>query len=305
MHTTRQRDRHMYAKRQKYVKALVADAEGAFFDLDGYAAVGMADQDLVPLTRENTINLPFGGEHMFLPDRRPIVYNVKTDTFEVLSENPYAPGEPVFPVAAFNAPGYTVSLVSAFMENDSAGPLPLFSYGAVGWSDGKSRVAALRVDWERRQDLRLMPQEKVVEGVAQLKAVMPENRLCAHLETCALVHGCPAAKNFFLGRYEAPLPTSIRCNARCWGCLSRQKDSGIPPTQDRIAFTPTPEEIAEVAVYHIKRTKRAVVSFGQGCEGEPLLAAEVIAPAICLIRQTVRKGTINMNTNGSKMWSRV
>ena len=34
------------------------------------------------------------------------------------------------------------------------------------------------------------------------------NRLFRHLETCALTYGCPAAKNLFLCRYEAPLPTS-------------------------------------------------------------------------------------------------
>jgi molybdenum cofactor biosynthesis enzyme MoaA len=42
-----------------------------------------------------------------------------------------------------------------------------------------------------------------------------------------------------------------------------------------------------------------VVSFGQGCEGEPLLATKVIEPAIRLIRKATRQGTINMNTNGS------
>jgi pyruvate-formate lyase-activating enzyme len=42
------------------------------------------------------------------------------------------------------------------------------------------------------------------------------------------------------------------------------------------------------------------VSFGQGCEGDPLLAADVIEPAIKEIRSKTRQGTINMNTNGSK-----
>jgi molybdenum cofactor biosynthesis enzyme MoaA len=42
------------------------------------------------------------------------------------------------------------------------------------------------------------------------------------------------------------------------------------------------------------------VSFGQGCEGDPLLAADVIEPAIKDIRSKTRNGTINMNTNGSR-----
>jgi pyruvate-formate lyase-activating enzyme len=287
-------------KMDRFVTALVANEKGEFFELDGYAAVGMAGSRLVPLTAESTINMPFGSEYMFLPKRRPIVYDKKTGQFEVLVCNPHAPGEDVFPVSSFNAPGYTICLASAYVEVSGAGPLPLFSYGAVGWLGKGGRVAAVRVDWERRQDLRLMPLDGVRAGVSRCRRLMPTNRLCRHLETCALVYGCPAAKNFFLGRYEAPLPTSTRCNARCWGCLSLQRGSGIPSTQERITFTPTPDEIAEVAIYHIKHVNRAVVSFGQGCEGDPLLAAEVIGPAVRRIRRAVgRAGTINMNTNAS------
>ena len=128
---------------------------------------------------------------------------------------------------------------------------------------------------------------------------MPDNRLTKHLEKCALKYGCPAAKNFFLGRYEAPLPTSAGCNARCLGCLSLQKTGEIPISQERIAFKPSSAEIAQVALEHIQRVKNSVVSFGQGCEGDPLLAADVIAPAIEKIRSTTTRGTINMNTNAS------
>ena len=284
---------------KRFVKALVANQQGEFFDLDGYAAVGMSDRKVVPLVEKDTIKMPVGGEHLFLPDRRPIVYNTEIGEFEVLAENPYAPGERVYPVAAFNAPGYMISFVSAYAQEPYAAPLPLFSYGAVGWLRGGFRVAALRVDRERRQDLRLMPKDKIAQGISKLRRIMPSNRLGARLEICALTYGCPAAKNFFLGRYEAPLPTSMYCNARCWGCLSLQRDTGIVSTQARIDFTPTPDEIAQIAIYHIKHTRRPVVSFGQGCEGEPLMAADVIEPAIRLIRKATRGGTINMNTNAS------
>jgi len=74
----------------------------------------------------------------------------------------------------------------------------------------------------------------------------------------------------------------------------------IPISQNRIKFTPKPEEIAEVALTHINRTKRAVVSFGQGCEGDPLMAADTINPAIKRIRAQTDGGTIHMNTNGSR-----
>jgi molybdenum cofactor biosynthesis enzyme MoaA len=144
-----------------------------------------------------------------------------------------------------------------------------------------------------------MQRKDVVAGVDRMRKQMPDNRLRVHLEKCALTYGCPAGKNFFLGRYEAPLPTAKQCNARCMGCLSLQKNSDIPHSQDRIAFTPSPQEIAEVALAHIRRVKQSVVSFGQGCEGDPLLAADVIEPAIRRIRLQSGEGTINMNTNGS------
>lgn len=139
----------------------------------------------------------------------------------------------------------------------------------------------------------------VAAGVEKMRQQMPANRLRVHLEKCALQYGCPAGKNFFLSRCEAPLPTATQCNARCLGCLSLQHKSDIPRSQDRIGFTPSAEEIAEVALAHIMRVKGSVVSFGQGCEGDPLLAADVIAPAIELIRSHTDRGTINMNTNAS------
>ena len=290
----------MAQKRKKFVTAIVSNKAGEIFDLDGYVAVGMANSSIVPLTLDDTMNMPFGGELMLMPDRKPLLYNIKSHRIEMLTKNPYIPGESIFPVAAFNSPGYVATFVSAFKENKNAGFLPLFSYGAVGWHKGKFRTAVIRVDRERRQDLRLMKTEDVVTGLRKIQKEMPDNRLAKHLEKCAMEYGCPAAKNFFLGRYEAPLPTSKHCNAQCLGCLSLQKNSEIPNSQDRIDFKPSSKEIADIALYHIKRVKQSVVSFGQGCEGDPLLAADVIEPAIKEIRSKTRQGTINMNTNGSK-----
>jgi len=71
-------------------------------------------------------------------------------------------------------------------------------------------------------------------------------------------------------------------------------------TQPRIRFIPSPEEIAEVALCHLAEVEDPVVSFGQGCEGEPLLAGNTIEKAVKLIRARTRKGMININTNASK-----
>lgn len=279
--------------------ALVANAAGEIFELDGYAALGMEGLSYTPLRISNTRKLPYGSELMYLPDRRPVLFNGRSRKIETLSQNPYAPDEPLFPVTAFNSPGYVISYLGAYIENNNAQSLPLFSYGAVGWYRGKFRSAVIRVDREKRQDLRQMKPADIAIGIEKMRERMPDNRLREHLEKCALQYGCPAGKNFFLSRYEAPLPTAKQCNARCLGCLSLQQRSDIPHSQDRIGFTPSAEEIAEVALAHIERVEKSVVSFGQGCEGDPLLAADVIEPAIRLIRFNTKCGTINMNTNGS------
>lgn len=282
--------------------ALAANRKGEIFELPGFAAVGMANGDLTPLTYENTQLLPYGSELMLMPNRTPLFYNLENGEFEAWPQNPYDAEEDIYPVAAFNSPGVLVSLVCAHGEDfygDSL-PLPLFSYGAVGAYGELYRSAVLTVDREKRQDLRCMKTQAVQKGVAEIKAKMPQNRLFKHLQKCALEYGCPAGKNFFLGRFEAPLPTAVTCNARCLGCISMQGDeSCIPHSQDRIMFTPTPEEIAEIALTHINRTPQGVVSFGQGCEGEPLTAIKVIEPAIRLIRSQTAEGSIHLNSNAS------
>ncbi len=288
-----------FSSASELVTAVVADVRGDIFDLKGYAAVGMEGALLTPLKAKDVIETPHGGELMLLPDRIPLLYNLASGRIEAISENPYDPGTPLFPVAAFNSPGYVISHNSAYQETPGAVMLPLFSYGAAGWRRGAFHSAVIPVDDEPRQDLRFMKTEDVVRGVKHLRKALPGNRLRAHLEHCALTYGCPAGKNFFLGRYEAPLPSSQNCNARCLGCLSLQAEGRVHHSQERIAFTPTPEEIADVALYHIQRVKAAVVSFGQGCEGDPLLAASVIAPAVRRIRSRTSEGTINVNTNAS------
>lgn len=279
--------------------AIVADSKGRIIELEGFGAIGMAGSTFLPLTVHRTLPMPHGGELMFLPDRVPVLFDLDTGKIQAVTENPYRAGERIFPVAGFNSPGYVHSLSPAYREAPNAAPLPLFAYGAVGWHGGGFRSAVFQIDRERRQDLRLMPLEGVRRGIRLLQKQFPRNRLRKHLEKCALTYGCPAAKNFFLGRCEAPLPTSPQCNARCLGCLSLQSAQNISHCQDRIGFMPTPREIAEIALIHLSKVKNGVVSFGQGCEGDPLLAAEVIEPAIREIRSATPRGTINMNTNGS------
>jgi wyosine [tRNA(Phe)-imidazoG37] synthetase (radical SAM superfamily) len=123
-----------------------------------------------------------------------------------------------------------------------------------------------------------------------------------------MVYGCPGAQNYFLLRQECPLPVSGSCNANCAGCISYQQSKDISATQPRIKFTPFPEEVAETALFYICNVKntvgggrdRPLLSFGQGCEGEPLLEADLIEKSIRLIRTITGRATININTNASR-----
>ncbi|HWJ89852.1 MAG TPA: radical SAM protein, partial [Flavisolibacter sp.] len=128
------------------------------------------------------------------------------------------------------------------------------------------------------------------------------NRLVNHLaNNCALTYHCPAARNYFIGRWECPVPSSPACNANCIGCISFQpEDETIVSTQDRLSFKPKAEEIVEFTVPHLEAAPYPIVSFGQGCEGEPLLMWETIRESIIEIRKHTQKGSININTNGSK-----
>jgi MoaA/NifB/PqqE/SkfB family radical SAM enzyme len=97
------------------------------------------------------------------------------------------------------------------------------------------------------------------------------------------------------------VPVSPACNANCIGCISFQPvEETIVSTQDRLTFRPSPEEIVEFTVPHLETAPYPLISFGQGCEGEPLLMWETIRDAIVEIRKHTNKGSININTNGSK-----
>jgi wyosine [tRNA(Phe)-imidazoG37] synthetase (radical SAM superfamily) len=104
-----------------------------------------------------------------------------------------------------------------------------------------------------------------------------------------------------MGRWECPIPSSPACNANCIGCISFQPETEeIFSSQDRLTFKPTAAEIVEFTVPHLETAPFPIVSFGQGCEGEPLLMWETIREAIIEIRKHTQKGSININTNGSK-----
>ena len=280
-------------------RLVFADESGQIFDHPSLEMTGASAGSWKRVERGALIPLPPGSELFVLPGRLPVGYNPRRRRSEVVRENPYGAGGKIQAVAAFMAPAYTQILAAAYQSERDAPVLPLFSYTAVGWQEGGFQVAGVRVDPLPRQDSDQFDPRAMKRRAKRALGGNRENRLVQHLGMCALTYGCPAAKNYFLGRWEAPLPTSPRCNAACLGCISLQRRSPICATQERIAFVPSPEEIAEVGVPHLENAEDPVVSFGQGCEGEPLLQGRTLARAVEIMRRHSSRGTINLNTNGS------
>jgi wyosine [tRNA(Phe)-imidazoG37] synthetase (radical SAM superfamily) len=280
-------------------RLVYADDSGQIYDHPNLEMAGASGGTWQRLDDSYLIPLPPGSEFFLLPDRLPVGYDRYKKRFVRLEKDPNNHRRKVQAVAAFMAPAHTQILSAAYQSEQNAPVLPLFSYTAVGWRDGQFLVAGVRIDSLVRQDTDQFDSEKLKRRARGALASQRHNRLIQHLGTCALSYGCPAAKNYFLGRWEAPLPTSPQCNAACVGCISHQENTQVCASQERIAFVPSPEEIAEVAVGHLQKAEEPLVSFGQGCEGEPLLQGKTLMKAVELIRRQTGLGTINLNTNGS------
>jgi pyruvate-formate lyase-activating enzyme len=278
-----------------------ANEKGEIKNFPGLHMAGRSGNFFSPPSRDDLIPLPEGSELFLLPDRMPVGISPADNGPVLLDHDPDSPREKIQAVAAFMAPAHTAVHSAAYEAvKDDIPPLPLFAYTAVGWLDGRFWVSALRSDPDNRQDARMFDLEKIRRKTVRQLQKNPANRLIQHLGKCCLTYGCPAARNYFLGRWEAPLPTSPHCNARCVGCISLQSSGCCPATQDRIKFVPRVSEITAIGVEHLKKAPKAIVSFGQGCEGEPLLQASTLEKAIRSIRGQTGKGTINLNSNSSR-----
>ena len=283
-----------------FPRLLIADVQGKIFDVPHLEATGMKAGEYFRLKAKDLTELHPDSELFLLPGRSSVGYDPDAARYVDLDRNPFKKDENCFAVAAFPAPGFTTTYNASYAERGRQKMLPLFSYSAVTFYKDKFYIAATRVDHEKRQDLKHMDAGLIRSGVKDFRKRFPKNRLIRHLEVCALTYGCPAAKNFFLKRYEGPLPTSPSCNAVCLGCISKQPKDSCSVTQPRITFIPTADEIAEVALVHLMKVPDPVVSFGQGCEGEPLMVGKVLTQAVRKIRKVTSKGMVNLNTNASK-----
>jgi hypothetical protein len=273
---------------------MYSDGKGNIFEDVSLYAVGRSGWDALPIPEDEWIELPEGGQLYELPGRKGIGIDVNTGEMRLCDKG--------WAVAAFIPPAHTGFYLAAYETGPDAPTLPLFCYTAAGWLNEKFYVPAMRIEKDIRQECGGFDAGKVKFGVERFTYAFPNNRLVNHLaNNCALTYHCPAARNYFMGRWECPVPSSPACNANCVGCISFQpEEETIVSTQDRLTFKPTVEEIVEFTVPHLETAPYPIISFGQGCEGEPLLMWETIRESIIEIRKHTNKGSININTNGSK-----
>jgi molybdenum cofactor biosynthesis enzyme MoaA len=292
----------MMKANHKTILAVVADESGEVFEHPDLLLAGMSGNEIVQPQADELIPLPEGSRLFTVPQTPPAGYDLRSGELRVCDNLPQEwGGGSMQAVSAFLTPGFTRTLLPAADYQRKSTTLPLWSYTAVGWCVEEERfyAAAVQVDRNTQWQPDHFDDRKLDPLVRQVLKENPDNRLLEQLSRCALDYHCFAAKNLFFRRWEAPLPTSPVCNSRCIGCISLQESECCPSSQDRLTFVPTVKELCEVAVPHLEQAENAIVSFGQGCEGDPILQADTIAAAVAEMRQKTDRGTINFNSNAS------
>ncbi len=274
------------------MQVIAGGPDGSIEVLEGYRAAGRSGRELVELTAAELVPLPEEATLTHLPGRRPLAVDSDGGAVEVVGE--------WLAVAAVLPVGHLRTLLPATSRLPGARRLPLYGYTAVAEHDGELMCAALRTDsfdwWQPARYGRA----DLPAAVATAQAALPGNRLVDHLARCALENRCYTAQNTFHRRYEGALPASPACNADCLGCISLQSDGEAPAPQERMRFAPTADELVALADWHLGGDEAAIVSFGQGCEGEALTRDDALVEATRRIRALHPTATIHINTNGSK-----
>src|SRR2546429_959466 len=252
-------------------------------------ALGFDNQ---PLESSDLIPLPDGVTLSMMPDRLAIGEKGSGERQVIDISRGWA-------AAALLPIGYTRTVLPAYEKVPNTEPLPFFGYSAIAGMNGRLYVAAIQTDDPYKWHPRAFNKRALHRLVRKKQAELAENRIVAQHAHCALDYSCPTASNLFFGRWEMAIAVSPGCNARCIGCISKQEEENLISPQDRLTFIPTVDEIVEVALPHLEQAEESIVSFGQGCEGEPLLQWRRIEQAIKAVRERTDKGVININSNAS------
>ncbi|MDD3853773.1 MAG: radical SAM protein [Syntrophomonadaceae bacterium] len=274
---------------------LYANEKDELLEYPAITMLGRTGGGWVEPVTDEMIPLPKGASLVTIPDHIP----VGLDACEKLTHfksDLSGSGRQAFAVAALLPQGFTRVLLPACVNTRSGKNLPLFGYAAVGMKQGQVYVAAVQTDQHRKWHPAFYNTERLPVRIDRMLKKFPHNRIMRQLSHCALQYGCFTAQNIFYGRWEGGIPTTPTCNADCIGCIS-ENHSGVNSPQERLAFSPEVNEIVELGVHHLANAREAIISFGQGCEGEPSLSAIKLSESIRQMRCITDQGTININTN--------
>jgi wyosine [tRNA(Phe)-imidazoG37] synthetase (radical SAM superfamily) len=280
-------------------KLLLADPKGRVVEHPWLLATVRSDESILPAPAR-PLPLPKNAKLAHLPGRLPVGLDPETGELVLVKEFELD-GQRFRPnaVGAVMPPGYTRTYLPGEVKAD--GPvLPQWAYTAAAWGPKGPVVWALHTDRRTHWDPATYNTPDMKKLVKAHQARFPGNQVLKQLEVCALVYRCFTSQNVFYSRDEGGIPASVMCNARCVGCISDQPDDGPPASHERQDHGPTAEEMADIGVWHLAHAPgRTMISYGQGCEGEPLTRWKAIADSIRLIRARTQKGSININTNAS------
>lgn len=272
-----------------------ANKEGQIFEHPELALLGRAGINWLQPEEQEMIPLPEGAALVSIPGFLPVGIN-KQGELKLIENDPCCRLNTVQAVAALLPQGFTRTFLPACVKLADQSIMPTMGYAAVGFKNNQFYVAAVQSDEHRKWHPSFYNTDDLPERISAVVEQYPHNSLIKQLGYCSLEYNCFTAQNLFYGRWEAGLPTFNKCNAACIGCISESHIKTYSP-QTRLKKIPSIEEIAEAGSFHLQQADEGIISFGQGCEGEPSLNAARIAPAIQKIRHITDKGTINMNTN--------
>ncbi len=301
------RKRHVRrAARTDRIALAFADEAGRLYEhptLDAAICVGTSPRAAPPGTFRPVPDAGTSANVASLPGRLPVGVDRATGKVEVV-ESVRMGARSIRPVAvaALFPPGWTRTHLPAYHTRGLSPVLPLYAYAAAGFAGGTLVGAAIRTDRRRHWDPSLYSTPDLDDRIRARIARDPGNRVLDQVARCAHEYRCFTAQNVFYERWEGAIPLSPACNAACVGCISEQDpETGPPPSQWRIAVGPEVDECVRVAASHFAAAgSEAIVSWGQGCEGEPLLRADAIADACRDVRRRTSSGTLHVNTNGSR-----
>ena len=272
------------------LQAIHSDRSGRVFVSADYGATALDGQ--TPAVLERAIPLPPEAQLVPLADRAAIGIDRRGQP------RPLGPAR--WALAAVLGPGYLRTHLPACDPATDVAPLDPLPYAAVAADQaGEIVVAAIAVGAPAQGSaFARVADDDLASRITDRLRSEPSNRLLRQLARCAREYECQAARNAFLGRGECALPLGAPANDQAGPSVALRRRDERAPTE-LTAMPATAADAAAVANAHF-RSGGTSVSFGQACEGDPLVLVRTVADAAALI--TRPGGTeIVLRTNGSSV----